>query len=260
MATHGPVCRSPPAKTPGALGGVSDRVDLDRAIAREGEAGDVFKGREVRPLADGRDQLIAFDLKLAAGDGHGPLAAGGIRFGQLHADAAQPDHPAVPGQHFLGRGEIGDAHPLGFRRLDLLLPGRHLAAGAAVDDGRLFCAEAYGRAGDVDGDVAAADDRHLAADPGHAGEVDLAQEVHALADAVGLLARHPELDPLMGPQCQVDRLVALAEEVIDGHIPAESGVELYFDAQVGDDLDLLRQDLPRQPVGRDADTQHAARL
>ncbi len=180
-----------PGEDPRALGGVSDRVDLDRAKAREGEAGDGFKGREIRALADGRDQLVAFDLKLAAGDGDGPLAAGGIRFGQLHADAAQTEHPAVPG---------------------------------------------------------------------HAGEVDLAQEVHALAHTVGLLARDPEVNPLVGPQSQVDRLVALAEELIDADIPAECGVELDCHTQVGDDLDFLLQDLARQPVSRDADPQHTARL
>ena len=243
---------------PRPFGRVGDGVGFHRPPAREGETGHLLQGRQVRPLPDGRDDLVAFDLEFAARDGHRPPAAGGIRFGQLHADAAQAGHLAVPGEDFLRRSEIGDLGALGFRRPDLLLPGRHLRAGAAVDDVHLLRPEPDGRARHVDGDVAAADDGDPPADPGHAREVDLAQEIDPLAHPVGTFARDAELDSLVGAQRQIDRLEALGEEAVDGDIPAQRGVGFDLDPEVGDDLDLAVEHVPRQAVVGNTDAQHPA--
>ncbi len=240
--------------------GVGDGVGLGRAVAREAQTGDLFERREVRTLADGRNDLVAYDLEFAAGDRHRPPPAGRIRLGQLHADAAQPLHPSLAGEDFLRRGQIGDLDAFGFRRADFLLPGRHLFARAAVEDGDRFGSEPDGRARDIDGDVSAADDGDLPADPGHASEVHLAQEVDALAHAVGAFAGNAELDTLVGAEGEVDRPEAGGEEAVDGDVATQGQAGLDFDPQVGDDLDLPVEDVAREAVRRDADPQHPAGL
>ena len=60
------------------------------------------------------------------------------------------------------------------------------------------------------------------------------------------------------PGGEEDRLEALALEVRQGEVAAHRGVELQLDAQAEDPLDLLLEDLARQPVLGDADGHHAA--
>ena len=88
-------------------GGIGDGVHLGGAPAGELQVLNRVDGRQVRPLADGRNQLVDIQIVLAARDRHGATASRGIRFAQLHADAAQSTHPAVGGQNLLGGGQVG---------------------------------------------------------------------------------------------------------------------------------------------------------
>ena len=144
--------------------------------------------------------------------------------------------------------------------LNFLFPGRHFVAGAAINNTDLIGSQTNRRARHIDGHIAAADNRHLAADFGLAGEIDFPQKFDALANAVGLFTRNAQLDALVGPESQIDRLVAVIQQIINGQIRTQRGAGFYFNPQIGNDFNFLIDDLPGQPMGRDADSEHSARL
>jgi hypothetical protein len=82
--------------------------------------------------------------------------AGGLREPGLVKGHLLDDHLAVV--DVLDRREPLEQDALLQGLFDLEVVGRHLVAGAAVDDDRLFRAQPLGRAGGVDGGVAAAVD------------------------------------------------------------------------------------------------------
>ena len=154
------------------------------------------------------------------------------------------------------RGEIDDLRALVLGGLDLLGDGRHVLALAAVDD-RHVRAQPAGRAGGVDGGVAAADDDDALADR------DLLAARHALEERQGRdHARElgaGQVDPGLFPGADghEDGVVLVGHVVERGRL-ADVDVELELDAQPLDQLDLLVEHGLGQPVLRQRVAQHAA--
>ena len=88
----------------------------------------------------------------------GPGAAGGVGLAQLHADALEAGDPfLLVAEHLDRRDEELELDALLLGVVNLLGAGRHFLARAAIDDHGRLGAEAFGGAGGVHGDVAAAD-------------------------------------------------------------------------------------------------------
>ena len=147
--------------------------------------------------------------------------------------------------------------------LDLAGVGRHLDLGAPVDQRHVrllagLLLQADGAARGVERHVAAADHDDLVADRGRAAEVELAQELDGADHAVEVVAGQRRLGALLQAGGQVDGLVALLEEAVDGEVRAGAPAQLQVDAERQDLVDLALDDLVRQAVVRDAGAQHAA--
>ena len=115
-------------------------------------------------LPDGRYDHVHRQFELRPGHGHRPAAPRGIRLPQVHLLADEARNLAVRSRHHLmGRRQIDDFHPFAQGLLHFMGERRHLLPGAAIDDGHVRT-QAPGRAGHVNGHVAAADDRQPLAD------------------------------------------------------------------------------------------------
>ena len=156
------------------------------------------------------------------------------------------------------RAQPVDPHPFASRRGRLLGVRRHLRPGPPVDDDGLVRAEPAGHPGGVHGRVATAVHRDPAADHRLAAGRDRVQERHRVDDPAGVPGR--DVDPLgqVRADGHEDRVEAagppLGDEVLDPVVQREPH------AQRGDPGHLAVEDVPRQPVRRDAVAHHAARL
>ena len=144
--------------------------------------------------------------------------------------------------------------------MNFFLPGRHFGTGAAIDDVDFIGSQPHGRAGHIDGHIAAADDGDFLADIGLAGEVDLPQEFNTLAHPDRFLAGDTQFDAFMGAKSQVNRFVTVTQQIIHGQIRAQRRSGLDLDTQIGDYLDFLVKYFPGQAVRRDPDSQHTTGL
>ncbi len=136
--------------------------------------------------------------------------------------------------------------------------GGHLLPGPPIDDQRLVRTHPTGNAGGVHRRVAAAVDRHAPADHRPFAGGDAAQERDRVDDPAGVAGR--DVDPLRevradrGEDCVESALLALGDQVLDlvaaGHAYAHGR----------DPLELTREHVAGQPVGRDPVPHHAARL
>jgi len=89
-------------------------------------------------------------------------------------------------------------------------------------------------------------------------EVHGAQEVHAAVDAIKLLARDAELGRLLRADGNVEALVALRAQLLDGDVPADLNAALELDAHLAQDVDLGVEHVFFQPEARDAEREHTA--
>ena len=108
--------------------------------------------------------------------------------------------------------------------LDLHLVGRHLLAGAPVEQADLVGAEAQRRARAVDGGVAAADHQHAAGQLVGAAQAVLAQELDAGQHARRVLVLDPHLRAVPGADAEEDGVVAVLLQAGDGEVLAEGHV------------------------------------
>ena len=172
----------------------------------------------------------------------GPGAAGGVGLAQLHADALEAGDPfLLVAEHFDRRDQELELDAFLLGVVDFLGAGRHFLAGAAIDDHGGLGAQAFGGAGGVHGDVAAADDGDaLALEHRGVGPRELVggHQVHAGEilvggiDALEVLARH------------------IHEDRQAGAVGDEDGVELLaqFRQGVGAADDDVADDLHARPV------------
>ena len=243
-------------KDVGLRGLIRHTVGLDGAVAVEDHSlrRDAAK---VDALADGADDGRDLDgLELAGANG---LAAA-LRIGlaQLHDLNLEGLDLAVFAEDLGRSAQEAELHALfhGFR--DFLRVRRHLSLAAAVDDVGILRAEADGRAADVHGDIAAADDGALFADTRLLAEVDLAQEVHAAIHAGEVLTGHADGCALLRADGEVEALVALLAQLVDGDVLADLDAALEVDAHLLEHLDLGVDHVLLEAEARDAEGQHAA--
>src|SRR5262249_49309145 len=115
----------------------------------------------VRLLADGRDQRVAGDDILTAGNGHRAATARGVRLTKLHAlELDAGNAPLLVADDAHGGSEELEIGALVLAVFHLLEGSSHLFAAAAVD-GVDLGAEAQRGAGAVESGEAAADNDHL---------------------------------------------------------------------------------------------------
>ncbi len=149
--------------------------------------------------------------------------------------------------------------------LDLFRAGGHLVAGAAVDDRDLPATHAHGRARTVHGDVATAEDRHLAASRRRGvvvgkgiglHEIDAGEVLVGREDVAQVLAGELHKDRQSRAGAHEHRFVARGEELVDGIQPAHYRIELDLDPEPPQVVDLrlhdgLGQTELRDPVDQD---------
>lgn len=234
-------------------------VDVQGIPAGEGQGQRLpFHKAQIRPLGDGGDDGIKLlDDELAGG--LGAAAAGSIRFAEGHLlEPHLADAACFIGQVLHRIGQHHEAHPFVLRLVNLVRLGRHLGAGATIDEGGLG-AEAHRSTGAVDGGIAATDHRN----PFAGGEALLQHpilevvhpEIAAFKSAAGVLHGHS----LGGADRQTDGVVVAAQSREAELLPqALTGVDPH--AALAHQCDLLIEDRLGQPVLGDAVTQPATGL
>ncbi len=213
----------------------------------------------VHPLADGADQHVGLHDEFAALDGAGRFPVGAFHRHQLGPQALEPGGFALPAHQLHGHGEEVEVDALLLGLLHLFHVGGHFGPGSPVGDGHLPAAQPQGRAGRVDGHVAAAHHHHLVARLAAVAQGGAAQQLDGVQGAVIVLAGDVELVGLVGADGEEEGLEALFFEVRQGHVLAEAGVEAEFHAQVFQHAHFPVDDLPGQPVAGNAHHDHAAR-
>src|SRR5450759_4068860 len=140
-------------------------VNGDRAPLGALDALLLGRAVELGVLADRRDDLVALNDELAALDGHGAAAAGGVGLAELHAQHLDAgDLVGGVGKDAHGRAEQLQLDALLLGLVDLGVVGGHLLARPAVQAGDLFGALAHGSAAGVHSGKAAADDGNIVPD------------------------------------------------------------------------------------------------
>ncbi len=139
--------------------------------------------------------------------------------------------------------------------------GRHIHAGAPVHDVHFGRPQPPGGAGRIHGHVAAADDRHpTVLDRRRTAEGHLPEEIRAVDDPCGLLARDPQAQAAMRPDGDDDGLEAfVVEQILQPNVAAERPVADDLHTGSSDVVDLDVEDLARQAVFGDPHRHHAAR-
>ena len=181
---HGPLARHHvAAREHAGAAGLERRRHLHGAVALELHSRHLAQERGVGLLAEREDHGVGGERLEPAGR----LRVAGLV--ELHHLDLQLR--AVEGRD---RPQPVDPHAFPLGVLGLLEMGRHLLAGAPVDDQRLVRAQPAGDPGGVHRRVAAAVDRHAAADHRPLAGGDAAQERHRVDDPAGIPGR--DVDPL----------------------------------------------------------------
>ena len=144
--------------------------------------------------------------------------------------------------------------------LDLVGRGRHALVVLDAVDGDLLGAESQGGAAGVEGDVAAADDDHVLAHVDGLAERRRLEQADGVEDALGVGARDGQRAAALKADGEVDGLVAVGQQAVDGEVGARGLAALQLDAECEHPVDVLLQGGLGQPVLGDAEAQHAARL
>ncbi len=98
-----------------------------------------------------------------------------------------------------------------------------LCAWEPIDDVDFLGSQPHGTACHIDGDITAADDGHLLAHLTFAGQINLTQKIDALTHTVGLLTGHTQFDALVGTNGKINRLVVLAQKIVDRQVRLPRG-------------------------------------
>ena len=231
------------------LGHQGFRVGEDEAVSRLDRA--AVEDRQVGPLTGGEDHVVALERQQAGGVELRIELSGLVvdLLAELEGRlAVLPDADRAP------PGVQLHAFPDGV--LDLVGAGRHLAAVLQRDHVDVRCALAQGRQGDVDRDVAAADDDHPRPDPHRLAAAHVPQEIDA-AEHEGLMdTLDRDQARALGAEAEEHGVVVLAEGVEASDLRAGAD----RDSERPDLVELLVEQVGRQAVGRNAVAQHAAGL
>src|SRR5579875_326436 len=236
-------------------------VGLDSCPFRPFHTGFLIQHRFIRLLAIGRNDRVARDDILGAGDGHRATATTGIRLAQFIALELQSLDLAILNDDARGLRIVGDLRTLGLGILDLFHRGSHLSTGAAIDGVHLRAETHRGARAVESCKTAAENDDFVALFDRYGLTLDLfAQEGNGIDHALGILARGTQRVTGPGTDSDIDGVKALREEIIDGEVASELDVGLEFDTQLPDVVQFTIHHIFRQAILRNAIAQHAARL
>ena len=119
-------------------------------------------------------------------------------------------------------------------------------------------AAAHGGAGDIGGDVAAADHNDLAGELRFGRKVDLLCKVHAGHDALGVVAGNAETSAVLQTDGNIEPFVALRAQLGDGDVPADIHTAAEFHAHLAQNVDLGLHNVLFETEVRNGVHQHAA--
>ena len=237
LERHGVVCDQ--AAVSRLRRGAGQNVAVDRALAD----GDQNVGAR-----DGDGLILVIDrgeLAARVADGH---AAHQLDAGDLAALAE--DGLRRPG--VVDDDAVGDAGVL------LIRHGRHLFVLLEAVHVHAALGQTQGRARHVDGRVAAADDDHIARELLELAGIDFTQEVETALDAGEILAGDVELRRLLQADRDVERLVALFAQLLDGDVLADFNAAFELHAHLAQHVDLGLDNVLADAEARDAVDEHAA--
>ena len=165
---------------------------------------------------------------------------------------------AVRDLKFLRAPAVVDLYALALCFLLLLGQSGHFGDGLEAVHGGMVRALAHGGAGDIDGDIAAADHNDLSLERRAAGERDITQEVDASDHALGVLAGDIQLSAALRADGDIEGFKALHAELRDGNIPADLDAGFEFDVHAAQNVDLGVDNALFEAEVRDAEREHAA--
>ena len=227
----------------------------------EGDGTTVEEASPLDGLSDGEDDL-------AAGDGHGvvlvierreALGLGVEDLGAALEDDA--DHVAVlVREDLLGPPAVLDLHAVLEGLGNLRIGGRHLVALLERDHRDGLCTATLGVARAVDGDVAATNDHDVSSQRRVALGHGILEVVDGHVGALGGVAGNPGPPAALASNGHEEGLEALLAQLVERDVATDLDPTANLDAQALDNLDLGKQHVLLELVGRDAVHHHAAWL
>ena len=142
-----------------------------------------YDGLRISPLADGRDDHVAFNHKLAAFNRNRPSSSALISRSQLIFDTLNSHYPAPLLNRFNGRSKVNKLNPLVYCSLNLFCICRHLMFSSSINNNDVFGTGSYGRPGGIHGNIAAADNRYFWFGLFCSFKIHLAQKRNSIHDA-----------------------------------------------------------------------------
>ena len=206
--------------------------------------------RQVGALTGGEDHLVALERQPAGG------VELRIDFPLSSWTCSQSWKVLSPSSPMLTGPSPGQLHAFPNGVFDLVGAGRHLAAVLEGDHVDMRCALAQGREGDVDGDVAAADDDHPRPSTDRLAAAHVPQEIDAAEHERLMDTFDRDWARALGAEAEEHGVVALAKGVEATDLDAGAD----RDSERPDLVELLVEQVGRQAVGRYAVAQHATGL
>ena len=244
-------------KDVGFSGLVGPLVGLGRAVAVGLDLGAVEEAAPLDGLADGGEDIVRVE-------GHGVVlivlraeAVVCVKHGDTLLEHDRFDF-AVLDDEFLRTPAALDDDVLFFCFEDFIVRGGHLIALFEAEHGDLVSTVAGCGTGDVDCDITATDDDHVAGEFRDALERDISQEVDTGQDAFRVFALDTELASALGADGHIEALVAFVTQLLDSDVFADFDAALDVDAELPDDVDLRVDDVLLEAEVRHTEDHHAA--
>ncbi len=139
--------------------------------------------------------------------------------------------------------------------LHFFIAGFHFFPGFQANDGHGFGSQSAGGAGTVKSYIAATQNHDVLADFNRLAKVNLARELGIDQNAVQVVTRNGQFDPLMSADGDQHRIEPLFQQF---GCRLDTAIGFNFHADLTNLVDFLIELRPRQAIFGDADPQHTA--
>ena len=238
------------------IGLIGKRVGQSGALRRGLQITDIELA-PVYDLANGADDAVELDRLELAGS-HRLAATFFIALAKLHQLDLHAGNLAVLTEDLNRRAQEAEFNALFLCLFDLVTVGGHFFFAAPIDDIGLFGAETDGRAADVHGDIAAADDSAALADLDLVAEIDFTQKVNTAENTLELFAGDLQFGALLRADGKVEALVALFAQLLDCNILADFDAALELNAHLAQNVDFGVENVLFKAEVRNTERQHTA--